>query len=348
MADVLPALPVNVVGVAHVAGKYNFTDEGFLNEGADQLHELGCRVIKVWMTHLQRSYPFNSNWPRVKSLTEMARTPDFKRLFESPFETFILEAFCPSRADDYWLGGMSAGDVDAEMREFHEFAAYLLEMYKESGKTFILQNWEGDWALRGGAPGKDPSPQAVEGMIAWLNARQDGVDAARKKAGDRSGVRVLHAAEVNHVGRAMKSEGVTVTNDVLPHTHCDLYSYSAWDVPTHEPDKFTAALNHLASKAPGGKEKVYVGEFGAPENVVGSADKQLEHVKSTIETAMKWGAKYAVYWELYCNEFKEGQPPRGPNDRPKKNDLRGFWLIRPDGSRPPVCDYFIELWNRQQ
>src|SRR2546423_824517 len=137
-------LPVQVVGVAHVAGKYNFTDEGFLNEGADQLHELGCRVIKVWMTHLQRSYPFNSAWPKVESLKEMAQTIDFKRLFDSPFETFILEAFCPSRWDDYWLKGMSAVDVDAEMREFDEFTAYLLETYKESGKTFVLQNWEGD------------------------------------------------------------------------------------------------------------------------------------------------------------------------------------------------------------
>ena len=60
---------------------------------------------------------------------------------------------------------------------------------------------------------------------------------------------------------------------------------------------------------------------------------------------MDWGAKYAVYWELYCNEFKEGKPP--PAGRPKNDDLRGFWLIRPDGSRPPVTDYFIELWNRQ-
>jgi hypothetical protein len=189
---------------------------------------------------------------------------------------------------------------------------------------------------------------AVAGMIAWLNARQDGVDAARKKAGVRAtGVRVLHAAEVNHVGRAMKKDGgVTVTNDVLPHTHCDLYSYSAWDVPTHEPDKFTAALDHLASKAPGGKEKIYVGEFGAPENVVGSAEVQRDRVQSTVETAMKWGAKYAVYWELYCNEFKEGKPP--PKGRPKNDDMRGFWLIRPDGSRPPATDYFIELWNRQQ
>jgi hypothetical protein len=346
MAEVLPALPAQVVGVSHVAGKYNFTDGDFLNEGAGVLHEMGCRIIKVWMTALKRSYPFNSNWPKVDSLAEMAKTDYFRKLFDHPFDTYILEAFAPARKDDYWLAGMSPVQVGIEKHAMMELTTHLLDTYKDTGKTFILQNWEGDWAIRGGAPGSDPTPTAVKGMIDWFNARQEGVDAARKAAGER-GVRVLHAAEVNRVGRAMKKDGgVTVTNDVLPHTHCDLYSYSAWDVPTHEPDKFAAALDYLASKAPGGKQKIYVGEFGAPENVVGSAEKQRDRVQSAVETAMKWGAKYAVYWELYCNEFKEGKPK--PTGRPKNDDMRGFWLIRPDGSRPPVTDYFIELWNRQQ
>jgi hypothetical protein len=240
---------------------------------------------------------------------------------------------------------MTAEDVARERRETAELATHLFDTYKETGKTFVLQNWEGDWSLRGGdPPGHDPTPVAIKGMIDWFNARQDGVDHARKAAGERN-VRVLHAAEVNHVARAMKKEGVTVTNDVLPHTHCDLYSYSAWDVATHEPEKFRAALDYLASKAPGGKEKVYVGEFGAPEIVVGGPEEQDKRVRSATQTAMDWGAKYAVYWELYCNEFAENKPK--PKGRPGNKDMRGFWLIRPDETRSPVADYFIELWNRR-
>jgi len=342
MPDVLP---IQVVGVSHVAGKYNFTDEDYLNEGADQLHEMGCRVIKVWMTALERSYPFNSSWPKkIATLTEMAKLPYFVNLFNKPFSTFILEAYAPSRKDDYFLDGMSAENVSRERAEFADLTTHLLTTYKDSGKTFILQNWEGDWALRGGAPGHDPSPTAVKGMIDWLNARQAGVDEARKKAGGDRGVRVLHAAEVNHIARAIKGEGVTVTNDCLPHTNCDLHSYSAYDVPTHEPEKFRAALDYLASKAPGGNEKVYVGEYGAPENVVGSAEEQDKRIRSATATAMQWGAKYVVYWELYCNEPKEKLKDGA---RPESKDMRGFWLIRPDGSRPPVTDYFIDLWNRQ-
>ena len=66
------SLPADVVGVAHVAGKYNFSEEDFLNEGAQALHGLGCKVIKVWfMGSSPKSYPFNSKWPEVKNLVEL-------------------------------------------------------------------------------------------------------------------------------------------------------------------------------------------------------------------------------------------------------------------------------------
>src|SRR4051812_13476326 len=136
MADVLP---IQVVGVSHVAGKYNFTEEDYLNEGADQLHEMGCRVLKVWMTALKRSYPFNSTWPdKISTLTEMAKLPYFARLFEKPFSTFILEAYAPSRKDDYFLNGVSPDDAKREREEFAELTTHFLTTYKDSGKTFVL------------------------------------------------------------------------------------------------------------------------------------------------------------------------------------------------------------------
>jgi hypothetical protein len=335
-------LPVDVVGVAHVAGKYHLTDADFLNEGADVLHEMGCRVIKVWLADVAAKYPFNSTWPVMRSLVDVARSAYFRKLFDHPFDTFVLEALW-GRTDDYWRGGMSPAQVDAERNGMRDLAAHLIETYRDTGKTFVLQNWEGDWALRGGSPTTDPSPGAVRGMIDWLNARQDGVDIARDRAKGVAGVTVLHAAEVNLVERAMRADGgVTVTNDVLPHTRCDLYSYSAYDVPTHEPARFRAALDYLASKAPGGKSKIYVGEYGAPENEVGGSDEQGRRVRSATQTALDWGARYAIYWQLYCNE-----PRRKFDGRPKNDDLKGFWLIRPDESRPAATDYFIELWNKR-
>ena len=186
---------------------------------------------------------------------------------------------------------------------------------------------------------KEPDPVTIKGMIDWLNARQDGVEKARKEVGMK-GVTVAHAAEVNLMARAMEGK-VTVANDVLPKTHCDLYSYSAWDTQ-RDPKLFTKALDHLAKKAPDsklfGSRNVYVGEFGAPENNLGSAEKQLEITKSAVKTALDWGAKYVVYWELYCNE-----PATEYEGRPKNSDCRGFWLIRPDGTKALVWDYLAGL-----
>src|SRR5207249_10523745 len=125
-------LPVEIVGVSHVAGKYNFTDADFLNEGADVLHEMGCRIIKVWFTDLAKSYPFNSTWPKAKGLVEMAKISYFQKLFDKPIDVFILETYSPTASDHYYLKGMSADDVAREKREMAQLATHLLETYKQS------------------------------------------------------------------------------------------------------------------------------------------------------------------------------------------------------------------------
>jgi hypothetical protein len=331
----------DIVGCAHVAGKYNLTDKDFLNEGADQLLGLGTRVIKLWFTPRAASeYSFNSNWPKIGSLVDLAKTPYFHAVFAKPFNTYILETFTPHHDDGYWSDGMTAEEKAKEQDEFYRLSKYLLTTYKGTGKTFIFQNWEGDWMLTNPKFTKEPSPVAIQGMIDWLNARQDGVEQARKEIG-MHGVTVAHAAEVNLVARAMEGK-VTVTNDVLPKTHCDLYSYSSWD-SLRDPEKLRKALDYLASKAPDsklfGSKNIFVGEYGAPENEPGMGpEKQLAIVKSATETALKWGARYVVYWELYCNE-KAGEY----EGRPTNQDCRGFWLIRPDGTKAPVWEYFRGL-----
>ena len=335
----------DILGVSHVCGKYHFTSTDFLNEGADQLLPLGTRVLKIWFSRPDHDYAFNSSWPKTKSLVEMAQAPYYKTLFAKPFTTFVLETYAPGRDDHYFKTGFTPDDAAREKAQFYEFTKYLLTTYKHTGKTFVLQNWEGDWGLTFAGCKDEPSPVAVQGMIDWLNARQDGVAQARQELGEQ-GVTVAHAAEVNLVARAMAGR-ITVTNNVLPKTHCDLYAYSAYDTSLdRDPAKFRAALEYLKSKAPDsalyGQHNIYVGEFGVPENEFGGPAQQLAIVKRNVETALDFGARYIIYWQLYCNEFKKGQPA----GRPGNADLRGFWLIRPDGSKSPVWDYFAGLVRR--
>jgi hypothetical protein len=327
----------DVLGVSHAAGRYNFTSEDYLNEGADRVLELGSRVIKVFLVpaNIQELYPFNSDWsPLPASLVELAQRPYVQGLFAKPFSTFILET-TPVSGVPQFLDGLTPAEAVAEREQMYLLTRYLLIAYADSGKTFILQNWEGDHILRQGlAAGADPDPVRIQGMIDWWNARQDGVRQARQEVGSR-GVRVLHAAEVNLLGAAMAGK-VTATNDVVPFTHCDLYSYSSWDLG-FTPGQLTRALDYLESKAPDnalfGRYNLYLGEFGMAKDHGAPEGGRFERIRELMEAALGWGVRYAVYWQVYCNEALQAY-----TGRPRNRDLRGFWLIRPDGGRAPVWE----------
>ena len=58
-------------------------------------------------------------------------------------------------------------------------------------------------------------------------------------------------------------------------------------------------------------------------------------IRNVVDTSLDWGCPYVVYWQLYCNEAKH-QPVHS------NADVRGFWLVRPDGSRSWAWDYLKE------
>ena len=188
-------------------------------------------MIKVFLVpgRIQEIYPFHSDWsPAPADVVELVQKPYVQALFAKPFSTFMLE-LTPVTGASQFLDGLTAAEAAAERDQMYRLAKFLLTTYAGTGKTFILQNWEGDHLLRQGLPADaDPDPVRIQGMIDWWNARQDGVEQARREAGSH-GVRVLHAAEVNLLAAAMAGK-VTATNNVIPHTHCDLYSYSSWDL----------------------------------------------------------------------------------------------------------------------
>ncbi len=347
------------LGCTHVSGTYSFTRNDFLNEGADEILKLGMRVIKLYLSNPAHHYRFNSEWPKeFASLVAMARHPYYRALFRKPFKTYIMTVYALGRKDShYWRGGVSDADFAREEQEFHDLAKHFLETYRGTGKTFVFQHWEGDWALRGStstAPAKDPSDEAARGMARWLNARQDGVSRARREV--RSDVKVYHACEVNLAKLAMDGRP-GVINNVLPQTHCDLYSYSAYDtigVAAGDIDAgrrlFRKALDCIAARAPDsaafGAKNVYVGEFGWPEvrsatDPDATTEKSLRVLRMTVEESLDWGCPYVVYWQVYDNESRAG------GRRPANDEVRGFYLIKPDGTRAAAWDYFASLLRQR-
>lgn len=335
------AVPAHdVLGVSHAAGKYNFTGEDFLNEGADRLLELGTRVIKVWFDpNATPLYPFNADWGAPpEELVDLARHPFYQELFAKPFSTYLLVVSRRVPTVNF-LDGMTVEELAAERREMYDLARYLLTTYEGTGKTFVLQNWEGDHLLRRGlAAGEAPDPTRLRGMAMWWNARQSGVTQARRDV-RAQGVTVAHAVEVNLLRDAMEGK-VTAANDVVPLTRADLYSYSSWDIG-FDPAELTRALDYLAAKAPDsslfGARNVYLGEFGAAKDQIGEDRDRAAVIRELADAALGWGARWAVYWQLYCNE-----PAREyTTKRPLNRDLRGFWLIRPDGVKTPMYTHLL-------
>lgn len=127
----------------------------------------------------------------------------------------------------------------------------------------------------------------------------------------------------------------SVTTDVIPHLKLDLVSYSAWDTKD-DPAEFARSLafiaKHKQEKKPFGKKGVYVGEFGLAESE-STPKGVMTRTTELLTEAQRFGAPYAVFWQLYCNEPLKRNPVTN-------RDFKGYWLIRPDKSRSPVCSLF--------
>lgn len=354
----------DVVGATHSQGGYTFSTyhaggyNDYLNEGAAELTRLGTRVIKVWFhPNAQAFYPFTrpgyayiNQSDTDNRLVALAQSVQYAALFSNPnFTTYMLEILPNNAANALvFQDGMTAAEIDQERRAMKNLATYLLATYGSTGKTFILQNWEGDHMLRG-CCGTIPVPAdqqiAILGMRDWINARQIGVTQARELYPNAT-AKVVHAAEVNLVYGAATGnpDGATMVNDVVPFTNCDLYSYSMWDT-SNVPSNLTTALDYLETKAPDsaiyGKFNIYIGEFGSGENEAhaGDGNAQKELIRRLTETAIGWGVRYLVYWQTYDN-YLDGVSD-SPN--PPNSAFRGIWLVRPDGTKPPVYDYLKAL-----
>lgn len=317
------------MGAAHVAGAYSpeqrHAGRPTLMEGAELVQKLGGKTLKVYLTP-DVADKYGDQFIAADSLTELAQSAAYTNLFAKSFDTFVLTTLTFSTGtNNQWRSGLSAEEAAAEEQEMYELTRHLLSTYQDRDVRFVLQNWEGDWALLGGFDANNEvSEQAKAGMIEWLSARQRGVERARAEVQSRA--TVYHAAEVNLV---LDGKQGRVVRDVLPNVTVDAVSYSAWETLPEDStvmnpgrvvkarmEKAFATIREAAPKA-----AVFIGEFGAPENEM-NQKAVADVLKAATETATEQGAAGLVYWQIIDNECS-GEAPVG---------CRGFWLTKPDGS----------------
>jgi hypothetical protein len=355
------------LGATHVAGKYYFTDEPYIIEGARKLSEMGYGVLKLWFRKDPSGYPYNSDWdlPENVTLKQLAEHPYYAACFDMPFSTIALS-----------VGGDALKTTDEtaakEEEEIYELTKYLLEKYNERELKFILHNWEGDWIMRGGTGDyarwsrkAGELFKAVDGdrytvlvpadstiranaMVKWFTARQNGVNRARAEF-PNSKCKVYHAIEANKVMDSM--DGIPgIANYVLPNTKVDMVSWSAYD--GMEPDglKLYKGIEYLRKQMNPtdymeGERVVFLGEIGIPEQrYEGLMEKEpvVNRWDTFMGVCLALDVPYVIQWELYCNEPKNEELRKLVETR-KTDEMRGFWLVRPDGTISWAAEYFDQL-----
>lgn len=367
-------VPVDIhkrLGATHVGGKYYFTDEPYIIEGCRKMKEMGYGVVKLWFNKSVGGYPYHSEWnlPQKFSLKQLAEHPYYKQCFEMPFSTIALS-----------VGGAGINTTDEtaaqEEEEVYELSKYLLKQYKDREVEFVLHNWEGDWIMRGGtgdaarwsrkaaelirAVDGDrytvlvpaDSTQRVNAMVKWFAARQRGVERARAEV-QNSHCKVYHAIEANKVMDSMG--GIPgIVNTVLPQVRVDMVSWSCYDaLSTTGIDDGVSLYKGIEfikehfepSLYMNGQKRVFLGEIGIPEQRYEGLTTE-EAITANWDTylavCMALDVPYIIQWELYCNEPKN-EEQRKLNDVRKTDEMRGFWLIRPDGTKSFAARYFDRL-----
>ena len=368
---VLPGDFKNRIGATHVGGKYYFTEEPYIIEGCKKLHDMGYGVAKLWFYKDVGGYPYNSEWNLSKDITlkELASHPYYKACFDMDFKTFVLN-----------VGGAGVNTTDEtatkEEQEIYELTKYLLDEYKDREMEFVLANWEGDWIMRGGTGDNarwsrksgelvqavdgdrrtvlvpSDSLQRINNMQKWFTARQNGVEKARME-NPNSKCKVYHAVEANKVMDSMN--GIPgIVNYVLPGIKVDMVSWSCYDaLSTIGIDNGLMLYKGISyikenmnpTEYMKGQKKVFLGEIGIPEQRypgLMEEDKIVKNWDTYVAVCLAQDVPYLIHWELYCNEPKD-EALRSLNDVRKTDEMRGFWLIRPDGTLSYAAKYFNGL-----
>lgn len=333
----------NFIGVNFINPQYGFNGQNCILEAGARLEELGTKSVKFYLSpNYKTYYEPNMTWADYSSPTQLVQDPSFDALIRMDFNTLFIGAytFTENLYATYWFNSLTDEQKQNEYQAMYDLTYYLCTTYQNTGKTFILQNWEGDWSTMAAPnPATDPSDEVLARMTEWINIRQDAVNDARAAA-NAPGVRVYHALEVNLVDKAV-SGGKTVTNNVIPNTYCDYYSYSAYDTEM-DPEKFGAALDYLKLKASqnrnGGKSRVYVGEFGLPQNEFGTR-KVLQTIQDVTEISREKGIDYVLFWQLYDDGVYDLTIPKSQQT---DENCRGYWMVRPSGSKTAAWNYFFE------
>lgn len=295
------------LGSQGFSGNYQFTTNPINIESANHLLRMGSDIVKL------RLYPKPDKQSTYTTLVEAASNhPEYTHLFKMPFRHYFFWTGSAIKNADWWKKGPHAEREEETYTEMYALTQYMLTTYSNSGKKFYFGNWEGDWLLMGtgNIPEKrNPSPEAIQGMTAWLNARQRAVDDAKRDTPHHN-VDVYFYVEINRVRDAMRIQSSytnRLVNTVLPSIkNLDYVSYSSYDAQPLNDEEFVKTMDYIASQMCTNKaakiagRRVFIGEYGFGGGK--SPEEQLEPTRIYMMRALRWGVPFMLFWQVYNNE----------------------------------------------
>ena len=288
---------------------YGFRHEDWTYEGAEEMYKMGANVIKMRGTHFSSGHP----------------AANHRKILED-FDFRYIYFHVDTEPSSYWPGIINNEERKAEIyNAMYGFVQNLLTKYNDTGKSFYLGHWEGDWLLlsfAGGSPDnlkQEVGDENIQGMVDWLNTRQKAIEDAKRDT-PHTNVNVWGFTEANRTTDIEKG-CERVVNTVLSKTNVDYLSYSAWDIDGLPGEEVKKYINYMDSiipdkvGVPNYGKRVFIGETGLPAELCDWSHKK--HNSANLDKFVKFfdaGVSQILYWEIYNNEPQ-----------------RGFWLIDDQG-----------------
>lgn len=305
-----------VLGTHAISGSYQFTNDNKLVEQAKKVREMGSNILKITLGKNSADiYGINDVSKSATTLALFTNNSPYKAVCDMDFKYIFFWVHTLTSVD--WKKEIDAAKEKVLYDEMYAFVSYLLTTYNNSGKTFFIGNWEGDWLL---IPSYDrtvtPAPELLANMTKWFQIRQRAVDDA-KKASASSNVSVYHYVEANLVLKGMNGEPC-VAQSVLPNVEVDLVSYSSYEAiknKTYAQKKadLESIFSYLESKLKPRaslpfSRRVFIGEYGYQANASKpeTLQKQYDETKEIMKITFELNLPFALHWQMYNNEYENG------------------------------------------
>jgi len=325
-----------VLGTNSFPTKYQFTKDSKIIEQAKQTRALGSNIFKTTITAKNlKNYGFKVGDAK-NTLDLIKLIPDYDKVFAMDFKYFFF--WVHTATGIKWKKGINRKEEKILYNEMFDFTTYLLKKHNNSGKTFMIGNWEGDWLLHGeGNRNKTPSKETVDNMTKWLQIRQRAIADAKNKSKSKN-VNVYYYIEVNLALKGLDG-GTCISKDILPNVDVDFVSYSSYEASKRKDYKankeiLTKVLNFIEGqlKPKEGlpfKRRVFIGEYGghAMDHKPQTHLRQLDNVKDIMQISLEENLPFALHWQLYNNEYT------------KDGKSKNMSLINEKGEKRPM--YFL-------